>query len=296
MSDDILPFTPLIIIGAGRSGTNILRDTLTSLEGFETWPCDEINPIWRHGNLFWPNDEIPADRATPAIRKFIRYQFIKYWKASGRPKYVVEKTCANTLRVPFVDAVLPEARYINLVRDGYDVVASAQKRWQGDFELPKGSYFLSKARYTPIRDLPVYGYKFLQARLKMKAGKSEHLGIWGPRFEGMDQMTDTPLIDLCALQWAACIERSDAAYAAMTPERVAHITYERFMSEPMDVLNGILDTVASPDQPFTDETLTKAIAGIRAPSPGKRAKVAPLLSDPVRERLDGIMTRKGYEL
>lgn len=40
-----LPFTPVVIIGAGRSGTNALRDALTALPEFETWPCDEINPI-----------------------------------------------------------------------------------------------------------------------------------------------------------------------------------------------------------------------------------------------------------
>lgn len=296
MTDQPLPFTPLIIIGAGRSGTNILRDTLTSLDGFETWPCDEINPIWRHGNLFWPDDQIPTDRATPAIKKFIRNQFIKFWKASGRPKYVVEKTCANTLRVPFVDAILPEARYINLVRNGYDVVASAQKRWKGDFELPKGSYFLSKARYTPIRDLPVYGYKFLQARLKMKAGKSEHLGIWGPRFTGMSEMTDTPLIDLCALQWAACIDRSDEAYSEFESNKVAHITYEDFMTQPKNVLAQILSTVAPTDQPMTDAVLEEAIGAIRAPSAGKRDQIAPLLSEKVRGQLDAIMIRKGYDI
>lgn len=294
MSEQKLPFTPLVIIGAGRSGTNILRDTLTSLDGFETWPCDEINPIWRHGNLFWPDDEIPAERATPAIKRFIRQQFIKFWKASGKPKYVVEKTCANTLRVPFVDAVLPEARYINLVRNGYDVVASAQKRWKGDFELPKGSYFLSKARYTPLRDLPIYGYRFLEARLKMKTKQAEHLGIWGPRFSGMSEMTDTSLIDLCALQWAACIERSDAAYEAMASSRVSHVTYEDFMGQPKDVMSGILADVAPSDTAIADTILEQAIGAIRAPSRGKKDQVAPLLSEAVRNRLDQIMAQKGY--
>ena len=32
----------VIIIGAPRSGTNILRDTLTSLSNVGTWGCDEI--------------------------------------------------------------------------------------------------------------------------------------------------------------------------------------------------------------------------------------------------------------
>ena len=56
----------LVIIGAPRSGTNMLRDVLTSFDGIGTWPCDEINYIWRHGNVRYPSDEIPADRATPA--------------------------------------------------------------------------------------------------------------------------------------------------------------------------------------------------------------------------------------
>jgi hypothetical protein len=76
---------------------------------------------------------------------------------------------------------------------------------------------------------------------------------------------------------------------------VAHITYEDFMTRPKDVLTGILGSVAPTNLPMTDEVLEEAIAGIRAPSPGKRDKVAPMLSDSVRDRLDAIMTRKGYE-
>ena len=51
VNDNSLPFKPLIIIGAGRSGTNALRDALTTFSKISSWPCDEINPIWRHGNL-----------------------------------------------------------------------------------------------------------------------------------------------------------------------------------------------------------------------------------------------------
>ena len=98
MAEDIdssLPFTPVIIIGAGRSGTNAVRDMICSLPDFATWPCDEINPIWRHGNVLHPTDAIPPELATPAIRHFIRTQFVREWERLGRPKFLVEKTCAN---------------------------------------------------------------------------------------------------------------------------------------------------------------------------------------------------------
>ena len=68
-------YQPLIIIGAPRSGTNMLRDLLTELPGVGTWPCDEINYIWRHGNVQYPSDEFIPHMATPRIRKYIRKQF-----------------------------------------------------------------------------------------------------------------------------------------------------------------------------------------------------------------------------
>jgi len=190
--------------------------------------------------------------------------------------------------------VLPEARYINIVRDGYDVVASAQKRWQGDFELNGRAYLLAKARYTPLRDLPIYAYRTLSTRIKVALGRAEHLGIWGPRVKGMDALHDTALIDLCALQWAACVERADQAYAGMDDGRVAHVTYEAFMTAPKEVIGEVLASVAPVE--VSPAALDQAIGSVRAPSASKRDLVAPQLSPETRAKLDAIMRAKGYKV
>src|SRR5690348_6184670 len=106
----------VVIVGAPRSGTNILRDVLTSFDDVGSWSCDEINYIWRHGNLRYPSDEIPSDRATPAVAAYIQREFDGIRQAK-RVRVVVEKTCANSLRVPFVARVLPEAKYVFIYRD-----------------------------------------------------------------------------------------------------------------------------------------------------------------------------------
>ena len=121
-----LNYHPVIIIGAGRSGTNMLRDLLTSAPGVETWPCDEINYIWRHGNLTEPSDEFSPLMATENVNSFIRNKFDKLFRLKDC-SYIVEKTCANSLRVGFVSKVFPDAKFIHLIRDGRDVVASAKK-------------------------------------------------------------------------------------------------------------------------------------------------------------------------
>lgn len=288
---DTLPFVPLVIIGAGRSGTNALRDALTRLPGFETWPCDEINPIWRHGNLDWPDDEIPRERATPAVRQSIRKAFMQIWRQQGSPDFVVEKTCANALRVPFVDAVLPEARYIHIVRNGFDIVASARKRWRGELEVPGLPYYLAKARYAPLSDLPRYALSALKNRIAIKLRKQEHFDSWGPRFKGIDALLGAPLDEIVVRQWAACILSSDAAFASIMPERVFQMRYEDFTANPQKTLEEITRWLTTKRD---EGTLKAAVSSVRASSVGKGQAEADGLSDTVKSVLEAPMRAHGY--
>ncbi|SFH05923.1 Sulfotransferase family protein [Palleronia marisminoris] len=283
-----LPFQPLIIVGAARSGTNMLRDAVTALDGFVTWPCDEINPIWRHGNLGWPTDAIPPERAERA-QEFIRGSFLRLWRARGKPDVIVEKTCANTLRLPFVRAVLPEAKYVHIVRDGRDVVGSARKRWRGEMELPALPYYAAKVRYTPASDLPRYGWSYLRNRISMLRNPDRRMSVWGPRFEGMAEMQSAgvPLADLCAAQWSACAAAADAAIKAMPSSVALTLRYEDVIAEPLSALRTIAEMVG---QARTDEALAHATTSISRASVGKgrqtlgpdaarlAATMAPLLS------------------
>lgn len=284
-------FTPVVIIGAGRSGTNALRDALTQLPGFATWPCDEINPIWRHGNLDWPNDEIPRERATPAVRQSIRMAFMRIWRQQGRPDFVVEKTCANALRVPFVDAVLPEARFVHIVRNGFDIVASAKKRWRGELEMPGLPYYLAKARYAPLSDLPRYAFSALRNRVAIRLGRQEHFDSWGPQFAGLEALCDRPLDEIVARQWTACVAASDDAFARIGPERVFQLRYEDFTAGPAGSLQRILDWLGETREP---KALTKAASIVRRSSVGKGSAAAGELSETVRAVLELPMRAHGY--
>ena len=50
-------------------------------------------------------------------------------------KVIVEKTCANSLRVPFVNEIIPDAKFIYIKRDMLDVVGSAKHRWKAPINL-----------------------------------------------------------------------------------------------------------------------------------------------------------------
>lgn len=288
---EMFPFTPVVIIGAGRSGTNALRDALTRLPGFKTWPCDEINPIWRHGNLDWPDDEIPPERAIAAVRQSIRNAFRRVWRQQGQPDFVVEKTCANALRVPFVDAVLPEARYIHIVRNGFDIVASARKRWRGELEVPGLPYYLAKARYAPLSDLPRYAVSALKNRIAIKLGKQEHFDSWGPRFAGIDELSGASLDEIVSRQWAACVSSSDSAFANMAPGRVFQVRYEDFTADPQDNLAKITRWLEAPRD---EDILRAAVSSVRANSVGKGQAAAEAMPDTIKSVLEPPMRAHGY--
>jgi len=238
-------YLPVIIIGAPRSGTNMLRDILTSFDGVGTWPCDEINYIWRHGNVRYPSDEIPTSHATPAIKKFIRQRFEMIAKTQNID-VVVEKTCANSLRVPFVNQIVPDAKYIFIYRDGIDAIGSAKLRWTAELDL---SYILKKVRFVPIMDLPYYAVRYFWSRLHRLISRERRLAFWGERrlaFWGpaLDNIQEIlqrhTLNEICALQWQSCVEKSEEAFSVMPEDKVVRVCYEEFVRHPERELEKIL--------------------------------------------------------
>jgi len=281
----------VVIIGAPRSGTNMLRDVLTSLAGFATWPCDEINLTWRHGNRTFPSDELTADHATPAVRAYMRSQFDKV-RARTNAVSVVEKTCANSLRVEFVHRIAPDARYLFISRNGLDAAASAMARWNAPLDL---GYTASKVKFVPPSDLPHYGTRFVANRLLKRrtgAAATRTVGWWGPKPYDWAELSRTrPLDEVCLIQWQRCVEVAQRGLATVPDDQVHKVSYESFVRDPEAELHGVLAFLGC--EKDYDE---RAIASVSSSSVGKgRAG----LGDDSRRRLSALggetLKQLGYD-
>jgi len=263
-----IKYKKVIIIGAGRSGTNMLRDVLTSFEGIETWPCDEINYIWRHGNTDKKDDEFKCKDATNNVIKYINNAFDRL-HSKKKCNIVVEKTCANSLRVQFVKKIIPEALYINIYRNPIDVVSSAMERWKADLDL---KYIFKKARFVPILDLPKYTISYLVNRAYKLVSNEENLAYWGPVYKGMKEMVqnDEKLHIICATQWKRCIKNSIRDFKNISDKKIYHLSYESFVTNPKKEIYKILRFIGLNSEEYN---LDNAIKNVTVNNVGKGLKI-----------------------
>lgn len=279
----------IIIIGAPRSGTNMLRDVLVRFSGVATWPCDEINYIWRHGNVRYSSDEFTPEHATPSIQRYIRRQFA--WVAKRYSAWVVvEKTCANSLRVPFVDRVMPEAKYIFIRRDGLDAVGSAMQRWKAKLDIP---YLARKSRFVPAADLPYYAARYLGNRIYRLRSREERLAFWGPQLDGMGELlAEHTLDEVCALQWQRCVEAAAHAFATMPRKRWLEVAYEDFVRDPQAELDRMVNFLGIESTPAGR---LRAVTGVQSGSIGKgRVAIGEEACARLMPLIHGTMARFGY--
>jgi hypothetical protein len=133
---------PLFIIAAPRSGSTLLFETLAASEGLATlggeapWLIEGV-PALRPGAPNVDSNRLTSEHASPAIVAHIREAIAaRLLGPQGRPGVdprtlrLLEKTPRNALRVPFLDAAFPDARFIFLWRDPRENLSSIIEAWR----------------------------------------------------------------------------------------------------------------------------------------------------------------------
>jgi hypothetical protein len=109
-----------LVFGCARSGTSILGELVAAhpdvkyvFEAHHVWPQVAADATGSH--------RLTAKHATTNVGQSIRRWIDEH---GGEARLFVEKNPRNALRIPFVRAILPEAKLVHVVRDGRDVACS----------------------------------------------------------------------------------------------------------------------------------------------------------------------------
>lgn len=224
---------PIILIGAARSGTKIMRDSLAEALGAGLVPYD-VGFVWRYGNEGAIDDCLAPSDVKPRTRRLVRSYVGRYADQRG---LVVEKTVGNTLRVPFVSEIFPNARFVELIRNGIDVTESSRREWQKPADL---SYLRAKARHFPMRLVPTYGVKFIGAQTWSRSARG-HVATWGPRYPGIDSDLETvDLLSVCARQWRESVKMARNGFVESS-RRPVSVRFEDFLDDPQVTLARVVE-------------------------------------------------------
>jgi uncharacterized protein (TIGR03032 family) len=143
-NQDSLQFDrPIIIVSTPRSGSTLLFETLAQSPdlwtiGGESHGVFEAIPELQPGKHNSNSNRLTAEDATEEISQQLRYNFISQLKnRAGKPLdadtkkiRLLEKTPKNALRIPFLNAVFPDALFIYLYREPQENISSILEAWR----------------------------------------------------------------------------------------------------------------------------------------------------------------------
>lgn len=266
---------PVFVLGAPRSGTTLLYRILRRSPHLAHWQPSEAHEVWEldhHPALRgWDSNVLTASDADGSTAKRIHRSF---YTVAGPRKRFIDKTPRNTLRIPFVDAIFPDAIYVFLQRDGRENVNSLINAWRSPryrvYELPE-----------PHR-IPGADPKWWKFVL----------------YPGWQEDSGGPLEVVCAKQWKIANDYSLDGGARIDPERWVTVKYEDLIDDPAAEVARIMDRIGV----AMDDSVRSAAAAVSStpvnvvtpPEKGKWKRENPAEIERIIPLIAPTMKRLGY--
>ena len=211
---------PVIIVAAPRSGSTALFETLavtpqlTNPGGEAHWLVEGFQ-LFRPGAPGVDSNRLTADRLTPEIALAMKSRLAEKLvdaageRADARSVRLLEKTPKNALRIPFFNALFPDARFVFLWREPEENVSSIIDAWRA-------------GGWVTYPQLPGWD------------------GPWSmllpPGWQGLKGKT---VPEIAACQWATTNQIIMDDLEQLPPERRHVVRYSDFLADPAAVIRGV---------------------------------------------------------
>ncbi|HEY4444396.1 MAG TPA: sulfotransferase, partial [Steroidobacteraceae bacterium] len=242
---------PVFIVSAPRSGSTLLFETLACSPAFNTfggeahWLVEDVEAL-RPGAPGVDSNRLTAAQATPAVTATIRQAAVaRLQGAEGRAPTeaapLLEKTPKNSLRIPFLRQVFPDARFIFLWRDPRENLSSIIEAWRS-------------GGWITYPSLPGWD------------------GPWSLLLPpDWQSLRGAPLASIAARQWLKANETALEDLQQLPREQWAAVSYHGLLADPAATVRRLCEFAGVP----FDQTLEQRTAGALSPSRSAHTPPAP---------------------
>lgn len=213
---------PVIIVAAPRSGSTALFETVAVTPQLHN-PGGEAHWLVEGFRNFLPgapgvdSNRLTAAHMNPQVALAMKARLSeKLVDAAGQPAdadsvRLLEKTPKNALRIPFFDALFPDARYVFLWREPEENISSIIDAWRS-------------GGWVTYPQLPGWD------------------GPWSLLLPpGWQSLKGKPLPEVAAYQWATTNQTIMDDLEALPADRRHVVRYSDFVADPAGVIRGICE-------------------------------------------------------
>lgn len=245
---------PIFIIGSGRSGSTVLGTILSMHKdvGF----LNEPKAIW---HTLYPYEDVignytgdmasyrlDASTATPEVIRSAHRIFGGYL-ASVNSRRLVDKYPELIFRVPFVKKIFPDAKFIFLIRNGWDTCSSidqwSKRKGVTEEEDNHDWWGRNNRKWKIMFDELVSRDPDLSKAIKTISTFSDHT-------------------QMAAVEWIVTM-REGLLRMKSYPDSIYMFKYEDLCNKPRQALSNLLRFCELPD----DEKFYKYAQGVLTPNP-----------------------------
>ncbi len=221
---------PIFVVGCSRSGTTVTYETIAAAPQLLKFGY-EIPQFWNGLvgplNNGWHSEAAYAKEAEPRHRDAALRLF---YARLGRGR-VVDKTCINTLRLPYLYRLFPDAMFVFIQRDGRDNISSMMDGWRHD-----GHFRLSQFLGPSPEPVAINGGEFTEWSFFLPPGWRDY--------------NQASLEEVCAYQWVTANHMALEAKKAIPPPQWIHLRYEDIFERPVAMFQEAFERLGIP---FTED-------------------------------------------
>lgn len=245
---------PVFVLGCSRSGTTVTFETVAASGHFRHFDY-ELPQFWNslRGplNNGWASEAVDASEARPEHRD----RALAYFYARLGAGPVLDKTCINTMRVGYLHALFPKARFVFIQRDGRDNVSSMMDGWR--LGRTDGGFGLEKFLGPSPDPVAINGGEFREWHFFLPPGWRDY--------------NQASLEEVCAFQWVSMNRLALDAARLLPADQWLQVRYEDIFERPVEMFREVFEHLGVP---FSDDMKSYCASLVARPTSVVKGKPA----------------------